>query len=641
MKQFLPYSLAIVALFMAVMSSAQAPMFLVSNSNANLYKADTSSGNISNVGAMSPNTGSMSQCNGLSVHPCNGELFIVANHSSSSDRSLMTVDNNGNAELIGDMGDYVASIAFDSQGTLYAVTGDGASTSETLYTVNQSTGAMTFVQSLGNGSDGEVIAYCPDNGKMYHWSGWESSLSSLTFESIDLNTNAVTNIGMTGTVSPTSIRAAAYVGQGYFLLSHHASGTMALCDTSGVVVASSYSTSISVKGMAIQTPGITSPRDGVCPGESAELTASAGLSYQWYFNGSLISGATSQTYTTSSAGYYNCVIQNSLCTDSTAGGFFLDSFDLPVVNISANDSGFCPGGAVSVTGSQGGQSQWFLNGDSVSGATTNSLLASTEGWYNMVKTNQNGCSDSSSVGVYIEEFEEPDVNLGSDDAICMGDSTVLDAGSFNNATYIWIPFAQGQTYTVTDSGTYISVVTSEQGCTGSDTIHIGYNPDAVVDLGGDTVICDTASILLDAGAGLASYAWSTGESSQTIIVDMNAVPAGDTSVNVLVNVLNSFGCSAVDSVTVSFTDCSDSTIGISPVNSELVNIFPNPTNGNISIQSQTELKSITVIDALGSMIYSDQLTSTRTQLSILTPGFYFINLTDNKGRTYIERVVVQ
>ncbi|MBT5977427.1 MAG: hypothetical protein HOG66_07295 [Flavobacteriales bacterium] len=335
---------------MSLVSSAQSPMFLVSNSNANLYKADTSSGSISNLGAMSPNTGTMSQCNGLSVHPCNGEIFVFANHSSSSDRSLMTVDNNGNAELMGDMGDYVASIAFDAQGNLYAVTGDGASNPENLYTVNQSTGAMTFVQSLGNGSDGEVIAYCPDNGKMYHWSGWDGTLSNLTFESIDLNTNAVAKVGMTGSVSPTSIRAAAYVGQGYFLVSHHARGTMALCDTNGLLVATSFSTSVGVKGMAIQTPGITSPKDGVCPGDSAVLTASAGSSYQWYFNGSLISGAASQTYTTSAVGYYNCVIQNSICTDSTAGGFFLDSFDLPSVTVTSNDSGFCPGGVVSLTG---------------------------------------------------------------------------------------------------------------------------------------------------------------------------------------------------------------------------------------------------------------------------------------------------
>ena len=279
-----------------------------------------------------------------------------------------------------------------------------------------------------------------------------------------------------------------------------------------------------------------------------------------------------------------------------------------------------------------------MNGDSVSGATSNSLLVSEEGWYNMIKTNQDGCSDSASVGVFVEEFDEPDPDLGADDALA---TMVLDAGFIAGASYIWLPFAQGQTYSVSDTGTYISIVTSAEGCIGIDTIYIGYNPEATVELGTDTVICDTASILLDAGAGLAGYTWSTGESTQTVVVDMNAVPTGDTSVTVLVTVVNSIGCSAIDSVTVSFKECPDTTIGISGVNSGLISVYPNPRKGSVTLESQTSLMSVTVVDALGSLIFSDKLNSNRAQLNISSPGLYFITLKDNLGRTYIERIVVQ
>ncbi|MGK7874075.1 MAG: hypothetical protein AB4426_12405 [Xenococcaceae cyanobacterium] len=34
----------------------------------------------------------------------------------------------------------------------------------------------TFVTALGNGSDGEAIAFNPDDGLIYHWSGIDDDL---------------------------------------------------------------------------------------------------------------------------------------------------------------------------------------------------------------------------------------------------------------------------------------------------------------------------------------------------------------------------------------------------------------------------------------------------------------------------------
>ncbi len=90
---------------------------------------------------------------------------------------------------------------------LYGVTGDGGGgiigapvglkapiAPTTLFTLNQTTGAATFFQTLGNGDSGEAIAFNPSNGLMYHWSGF----STQVMESINLTTNVVTNIPMTG-----------------------------------------------------------------------------------------------------------------------------------------------------------------------------------------------------------------------------------------------------------------------------------------------------------------------------------------------------------------------------------------------------------------------------------------------------------
>ena len=79
----------------------------------------------------------------------------------------------------------------------------------TLFTLNQTTGAATFFQTLGDGDSGEAIAINPVNGLMYHWSG----LNTQVMQSINLDTNAVT-LPLPrghGSVSNFLVRGAAFV----------------------------------------------------------------------------------------------------------------------------------------------------------------------------------------------------------------------------------------------------------------------------------------------------------------------------------------------------------------------------------------------------------------------------------------------
>ncbi len=128
--------------------------------------------------------------NGLAVDPTSSIPYVVMKDSSS--RHLASVDlTTAEITVIGDFGEPVSDIAFDATGTLYAVTGTDATSPETLYTVDLATGALTMVVALGNGNDGEALAYCPDDGLMYHLSG---TGSTMVFESIDLATTTVTSI---------------------------------------------------------------------------------------------------------------------------------------------------------------------------------------------------------------------------------------------------------------------------------------------------------------------------------------------------------------------------------------------------------------------------------------------------------------
>lgn len=78
---------------------------------------------------------------------------------------------------------------------LYAVTGEAGTTRETLFSVDPTDASMTHVLTLGNGSDGEEIAFHPPSGRLLHASG--ISLSKV-LEWIDLDTLALTDIPRSG-----------------------------------------------------------------------------------------------------------------------------------------------------------------------------------------------------------------------------------------------------------------------------------------------------------------------------------------------------------------------------------------------------------------------------------------------------------
>lgn len=83
--------------------------------------------------------------------------------------------------LVAPLDDRYASITFDSTGQLYGIVGNGGTNPETLYRLDKATGTSTLVRALGAGADGEVIAYNPDDGKIYHWSGGTSFYESISW----------------------------------------------------------------------------------------------------------------------------------------------------------------------------------------------------------------------------------------------------------------------------------------------------------------------------------------------------------------------------------------------------------------------------------------------------------------------------
>jgi hypothetical protein len=170
----------------------------IDSTDNNLRRVDPYTGTTLQSIGITATTGTVNGCNGLAVHPTTGELWVILQiQGQAASRTLAKLNpTTGAATPVGQMGDRFAGIAFDAAGTLYGVTGDGATTPETLYTINQSNAQPTSFLTLGNGTDGEAIGFHPPTGLMFHASGIGARNGPEILETINLQTRTITPVSM-------------------------------------------------------------------------------------------------------------------------------------------------------------------------------------------------------------------------------------------------------------------------------------------------------------------------------------------------------------------------------------------------------------------------------------------------------------
>jgi len=77
-------------------------------------------------------------------------------------------------------------------------------------------------------------------------------------------------------------------------------------------------------------------------------------------------------------------------------------------------------------------------------------------------------------------------------------------------------------------------------------------------------------------------------------------------------------------------------------NNSEVSIYPNPSNGSITIQTDKELGAVIIYNALGEIVYKQLPDKTNIDVSGLQSGVYFVILKDKQQQTLTtKRIVVQ
>ncbi len=219
----------------------------------------------------------------------------------------------------------------------------------------------------------------------------------------------------------------------------------------------------------------------------------------------------------------------------------------------------------------------------------------------------------------------------SSDTICANDTvffTNISVGA-GALTYQWylndslIDDTTDVSLVLSVSGTdTISLVSNFGDCSDTATQTVIVKPLPFVNLGNDTA-CQSCNILLDAGNPGSSYIWSTGDTTQTILISQP-----DTfSVTVTSN-----GCAFSDTIVVGlFTDVIDYN------NTSGVSIYPVPVNDKLllSVEYSGMYNFAFLFDIQGRMIQHIELKNSMEIMNTaeLNKGVYILRLSGRAGNT--------
>ena len=229
---------------------------------------------------------------------------------------------------------------------------------------------------------------------------------------------------------------------------------------------------------------------------------STGSTYLWS------TGATTPTITVSTTGTYSVTATLNGCT--ITDDVVVTVLSTAAVNLGP-DATLCQGEQRVLDATIAGATYLWSTG-----ATTPTISVGSTGTYS-VEVFQGSCSVTDAILVQVNPV--PVFDLGNDQVLCAGESTVLDATS-TGSTYLWSTGVTTPTITVSTTGTY-SVTATLNGCTTTDDVVVTVLTPSVLDLGPDISICAGTAVELDATLPGATYLWSTGETSPTVEVGSN------------------------------------------------------------------------------------------------------------------------
>ncbi len=214
------------------------------------------------------------------------------------------------------------------------------------------------------------------------------------------------------------------------------------------------------------------PDQSACVGESILLEALSeqAVSYLWSDD------SDSSSITVTESGTYAVTVTGNNCTASAE--VFVDFSGVLQVEL-GEDISACEGEQVLLQSNV--SDAIYLWSDN---SEEESLLVTESGTYSL-QVDQDACIGEDEIVVTFDPAPNPD--LGADIIACEGDEVVLQS-DIDEATYLWSDDSEGESLTVTESGTY-SLQVEKDGCTGTGQVEVSFTPLPAPELGDDISAC--------------------------------------------------------------------------------------------------------------------------------------------------------
>jgi PKD repeat protein len=213
-----------------------------------------------------------------------------------------------------------------------------------------------------------------------------------------------------------------------------------------------------------------------CTGDSVMLSSSQSGGNVWS------TGATTQDIYVSQSGTYSVTYTdaNGCSATSSATNVSVSSSPAPTVSITGSTQ-LCPGESVTLTSSAGDTYQWYLNGNPINGATSQTYSASAAGTYAVDVTNSDPCNGAGmSANTTVTTLTAP--TAGFTWGVPVVNQYQFTSTSANATIYAWdfgdlsSSSAQNPVHIYTANGTYTVtlIVTGSNGCTDTTTQVINF-----------------------------------------------------------------------------------------------------------------------------------------------------------------------
>ena len=374
-----------------------------------------------------------------------------------------------------------------------------------------------------------------------------------------------------------------------------------------------------------EVPVITVGPDGneFCEGFSTTLTVENETGISW-----AATGETGPEIIVDSAGFYIATATNNCgAVNSEPVEIIINSLpEIPLITADGPLT-FCLGDSVVLSTTSTDGLTWQPQV-----AEGNSITVTQEGEYTVSAFNE--CGLITSEGIFVDTKEVPDapnVTVSSPDGTCEGSTISLNITNLAiDDAVSWTPGnSTDALINVTENGTYSAVLTNNCGASEATATEVNFTP-----------IPETPGISLNDQQELessvtgASYVWT----KDGVVLDgattLSIAPQGEGAYTV--TVLTAEGCESEPSSVFNFT-----TIGIGGLTNNSWSVFPNPSQGNITVvfPENNSTAFISLSDLSGRLIKSFSVNnSTVVQLGLdLEAGLYWLDAGEGRKKLIVIR----